>query len=59
MALSVGCRAGILVDLGEKERGRREAYEVAKALRSEIARTGRADLQSALNYVAGLLGEKE
>ena len=51
-------RGMTLVELGDTERGKREAREAMDVLRAEINRTNRADLKASLNYVAKRLGEK-
>jgi hypothetical protein len=47
--------AGTLIDLGEVANVVKEGHEAAEVLRAEVARTGRADLQQALNWLTGKL----
>jgi len=47
-----------LIELGDTERGKREAREAMDVLRAEVNRTNRADLKASLDYVAKRLGEK-
>jgi len=59
LARAIGNRAVELGAMGETERSRRDAETAIKMLREEITRTGRADLQCALDYVTILAGEED
>ncbi len=51
LAKAKGFRAVFLILSGETKRGRHEAQIIMDTLRAEIKRTGRADLQEALQWV--------
>ena len=48
-------RAALLIHLGEVATGMKEGLETAEILRTEVARTGRADLQRQLVWLTGVL----
>src|SRR2546430_1566880 len=51
-------RGMTLIELGDTERGKREAREAVAVLRAEVKRTGRADLKAMLEWTARHLGEQ-
>ncbi len=58
LARTMGYRAVVFLHLGETDRGKREARASMATLHAEIERTGRADLKSALAWIAGQVGEQ-
>lgn len=52
-----GCRALTLLDMGDNAHGVQEGRNTAELLRTEIARTGSADLQKILNWISAKLKE--
>jgi tetratricopeptide (TPR) repeat protein len=58
LAQVVGYRGVALVRLGETQRGRQEALAAMDVLRTEVDRTGSANLKKALDWIDGQVREK-
>ena len=56
MAWVRASKASLLLDLGEEKEARDEAQQAVSLLRSEVQRTGRADLKNVLEWAEGNLG---
>ena len=57
LAKAQAARGITLIELGDAERGKREARDAVAVLRAEVKRTGRADLKAMLDWAARHLSE--
>ena len=57
LASAKGKRGVCFIRLGDTERGKREVYEAITVLRTEVNRTGRADLKAVLDWITRMIEE--